>query len=908
MQSTKGHTAVLGDGVDRKVAGHALILQQALARVGCWDELQMRPRFDRWREHTARERHVERWQPAFARCMGRWRAYSLWLRGPVVTGESTRRCLRQWKRVTALAVVGLTTMTNLSVAQQAEPYLMTNQDPASVVDESKQARFVTSLLSLLATNVNSDNSSSTNDSDSDDDGSNTAVTNSGTTVMISDDVDAVVAAAREVRRVRTRDPLLKMGYVRGDLEALALVTGLVGRLAVARQARFEALRATDAGVVAKGMQGVGAELGEKLEKHREQLIHSLQMVQRGAEEALGGCREDLVRRLHETTVTFDNKLASTAFRIRSLDTQMTETAEGAKRSEEQVLLCNSKLEKVLLEHGAQVMRLSGLETAHTHYLEDRVKGERERQVLQHVTGEISVKLVDLANTSATHEGRVRGELDRLVRGSSALSEHVGGLETRLAQAVASTTRQETRLTTVEGIAAGLVTLEPTGRELGRLCVAFEDRVLRQHKHNSSGQTTGAPPPSSSSSSGALGSGLPSVHLNMLLDDDTAEQLAKFVVRLARHVASRCDTAVVCGVVKDPRAPPNGAGPLAAGPGKQHMAGKDWSPHPTHSIPGKHHPPSSSMTAEEEVLARRDAFIRDFEGDFIRALKDSGNGSGGDSGSPGVLRCEARVVFHRRFVSALELALTAHPVMALDVPSTLGRTSSSHHQPPPPVPQNSSHVHTSVVTRDVGNLQLPPSGHSHSNNNNNNNNNSGEGLRSGSVRPRSASSVGRVLPRTTASSGGAPGFLATSGMLTTMTTTMTTSNPNTSLAGMLEAQLLKGDFDHDHLHLGTTTSANTTLLATSNSERTLSYNQNNNNHNHDTTSSGATLPWQQQLNASGNQACLACNRPLRETGGKPPPRLSSMPWLLSSFEQEMALLSTQVRDETTIHSHAFIIIK
>ena len=107
------------------------------------------------------------------------------------------------------------------------------------------------------------------------------------------------------------------------------------------------------------------------------------------------------------------------------------------------------------------------------------------------------------------------------------------------------------------------------------------------------------------------------------------------MRLAHHVASRCDTAVVCGTVQDPRAPPFGAGPVAAGPGKQHLAGKDW--HNTHS---KHHP----LTAEEEVLARRDAFIRDFEGDFIRALKDSGNGN--DSGSPGVLRCEARVVFHR----------------------------------------------------------------------------------------------------------------------------------------------------------------------------------------------------------------------------------------------------------------------
>ena len=240
-------------------------------------------------------------------------------------------------------------------------------------------------------------------------------------------------------------------------------------------------------------------------------------------------------------------------------------------------------------------------------------------------------------------------------GSSALTEHVGGLERRLAQAMASTSNQDKRLATVEGIAAGLVTLEPTGKELGRLCAAFEDKVLRQHKHNNAGQTIGnngtgtgtgattattlASPPSSAGGGG--GSGLPSVHLSMVLDDDTAEQLARFVVRLARHVASRCDTAVVCGVVREPRAPPHGAGPLAAGPGKQHMAGKEWSSHPSGIPEGKH---PHQLTAEEEVLARRDAFIRDFEADFVCALKENDSSTG--VGSPGVLRCEARVVFHR----------------------------------------------------------------------------------------------------------------------------------------------------------------------------------------------------------------------------------------------------------------------
>ena len=248
------------------------------------------------------------------------------------------------------------------------------------------------------------------------------------------------------------------------------------------------------------------------------------------------------------------------------------------------------------------------------------------------------------------------------------------------------------------------------------------------------------------------------------------------------------------------------------------------------------------------------------------------------------------------MSALELALTAHPVMALESPSALGRTSSQNHhgnqqQPPPPGPlTSSSHVHTSVVTKEVGTLLLPQS----------HGNGGGDRARSGPVRPRSASAAGRLMPRT-GLSGGAPSSLGMAGM------TMTTTNPNTSLAGLLEAQLLRGDYDSAHLTLGgaTTSSGDVTAfattggapLATSASERTLLYNS--------TTANQETIVpgTQQQLNASGSQACLACNRPLRDaTGSRQQPRLSSLPWLLSSFEQEMALLSTQVRGLPT---HVFI---
>ena len=161
--------------------------------------------------------------------------------------------------------------------------------------------------------------------------------------------------------------------------------------------------------------------------------------------------------------------------------------------------------------------------------------------------------------------------------------------------------------------------------------------------------------------------LPPVHLNMVLDDTTSERLTRFVVRLAAHIATLADQEVLCGRVQAPTPPPTGAGPVGAGGGRQ-VASKD-----THSHSGSHSgshsnssnpfdsssnpfdtvttavalydtkgtndpwgntatggynnpggyttPGGGAMTAEEEVLARRDALVRCFEASFVHALRE-----------------------------------------------------------------------------------------------------------------------------------------------------------------------------------------------------------------------------------------------------------------------------------------------
>lgn len=232
-----------------------------------------------------------------------------------------------------------------------------------------------------------------------------------------------------------------------------------------------------------------------------------------------------------------------------------------------------------------------------------------------------------------------------------------------------------------------------------------------------------------------------------------------------------------------------------------------------------------------------------------------------------------MVFHRRFVGALELALSLHNFMAGEVPTAFGKTSSQHssHTPANPSQYTAQHtaqaqsaVHTSghatIVTKD---LQLTAARRD---------------------RPRSASSALHCQTAT---------VTPTHGHSHNQTVTNMSTAANTSLAGMIEGQLGRGDL----LAAAAATVTPTATVAPANTIRpigalSLTHSQ----------SGGlcALVPpppaphSTPQLNSSGAQACLACNRPLRDQPRRAQPALSTMPLLLSSFEQEMALLSSQDR--------------
>jgi len=98
-----------------------------------------------------------------------------------------------------------------------------------------------------------------------------------------------------------------------------------------------------------------------------------------------------------------------------------------------------------------------------------------------------------------------------------------------------------------------------------------------------------------------------VSFNMVLDLGVAAPLARLALRLAALVARLADEGVAVGAAAEPRhAPPPGAGPVPAGNGKLHTAGKDFalsvalaagtgpSPYDTHAPPPA--PPTGSASA------------------------------------------------------------------------------------------------------------------------------------------------------------------------------------------------------------------------------------------------------------------------------------------------------------------------
>ena len=303
----------------------------------------------------------------------------------------------------------------------------------------------------------------------------------------------------------------------------------------------------------------------------------------------------------------------------------------------------------------------------------QVVADRERKVLSHVINEAVERLAELARAGEAHRQSVRSELDGLQLASGGVAERVDQLDVRLDHVQGTVGGYEGRLTVVEGIAAGLVPLLPTGEELCQLCMAFEDKVMRTATAATAVTLTSA--------------GLPAVHLNMVIDDETSQQLTRFAVRLAEHVARTADQEVLCGGVREPKAPPAGSGPLWTGAGRQ-LTSKDSHNHNHSHTSGSGNSSSSGgrggdpyqtllatvalydnkggntpwgttdpkgtnnlwgntasatatasfavgggvgmgggggmgvggLTVEEEVGARRDALVRAFEASFVQALR------------------------------------------------------------------------------------------------------------------------------------------------------------------------------------------------------------------------------------------------------------------------------------------------
>ena len=228
---------------------------------------------------------------------------------------------RQWRRTTALARCELLTLSDASLQTQALRYLPAAGSSAAVDTAVGGAAAVTAVPPAVAAEE----------------------------------------AAREGRFLASLLRLVDDPYLANDPDGRAAATALACRLLSARQGRLEAAKVAEKGSAAAQLQAALAAVDGRLQAQQEELVGAVAAARRGAAEALDGYREQVARQLREAAVTADSKLASSNHRLAAVDTSLGDVRAAAGRAEAAASTAASRLQKLLLEHGDQAMRVAGLE-------------------------------------------------------------------------------------------------------------------------------------------------------------------------------------------------------------------------------------------------------------------------------------------------------------------------------------------------------------------------------------------------------------------------------------------------------------------------------------------------------------------------------------------------------------------
>jgi hypothetical protein len=256
------------------------------------------------------------------------------------------------------------------------------------------------------------------------------------------------------------------------------------------------------------------------------------------------------------------------------------------------------------------------------------KGVRTDASTNHTSLVDRVFVVDEMLTSVNHY--VKESTERLTT-----LEGVSGAAERKIDNVNETL--STRVKHIQDYVATHVMAPPSAGELVALCHGYEHKV------------------DSSQSTGSMSTAFP---------PQLALQLARYAQRLAGHIAHTADIAVLNVMVVGPQpAPPrSGEVPPKAGLEVPRSGGLE----PRSAMEVNAH--MGSGAPEDDAFAMREELLQSFHEEFMASL------AAGDKDNRvalGYARTEARAVFHRRFLSTLDLAMSKHDSTVMTAPSTFG---------------------------------------------------------------------------------------------------------------------------------------------------------------------------------------------------------------------------------------------
>lgn len=315
-----------------------------------------------------------------------------------------------------------------------------------------------------------------------------------------------------------------------------------------------------------------------------------------------------------------------------MDARSTKIEERLDLLEARSVTTDAKLDRILLLQGNLLDRLQSIETR-----VDRVEQKnnvRDLEVAQALKSaaeaveEVSNSKAQVKDSFSYFDDEVKYLKVYSRRINEDLKQFMGLFTEQSGKSKGVAKELKKRLDSLTEIVDLNVDGDPTPEELYQIYMSYEECVVKsQHK----GKTSTAFP------------------------KDIAITLSKYAYRLAAFVAREVELDMLFGVISGPQPPPATSAahhPAGAGVGSG--------------------VPIPESTPEEDVLRNREIFLQKFNNSYLELFTVVAHHLGAQTG---IARSEARAVFHRRFIAAVESALSKHDVLVMETaPSLIGKSN------------------------------------------------------------------------------------------------------------------------------------------------------------------------------------------------------------------------------------------